>query len=559
LIRPLRKPEVAGWVLMAAAMVAAACLVFWLERGLTFGWDEFAWLEIGGLAPVDRFHHPYGGHLIVVPYYLWRGTLELFGISFTAFSVIQVIGLSLMAALLYVYGKRRIGPLLALAPAVVLLFLGGSYPVLLEPMIGIQFLAALVPGLAAILALEREDLPGDVAACALLCLALAGFSEALPFLVGAIIAVALSPNWKKRLWVVAIPVLAYGYWRLWAAQFEPTGIDYSNVPLLPLYFVDALAVFAMAVFGMVPIIGPGPWSLFRLEGHDFRFLSEGIVFIVVEVLVVAAAAWALRRRGPIPKTLWTALGMLVVLAVELGVILAPGRTAAEPRYLYAGVLLLLLVVIELARGVRPTRLAVAVTIALTAAALVGNAARFSQARQHLDAYSKHARADMAVIELAGKDADQAFTPNLDLPQVVSGALTLNTGSWQAVVDRYGSSAYSIPQLRKQSEDVRAQADRVAVRALRLKLVGTPAAAGPRCRPVAGAAAAEVVLPPGGAVLKASGDSEVSLRRWADSFAVGLGELGAGQAAALRIPTDASSVPWRVRVEGGDAIAVCPAE
>ncbi|MBK5218432.1 MAG: hypothetical protein JJE35_01400 [Thermoleophilia bacterium] len=558
--RRLRNPEFAGWLLLGGAIAVAAALVFWLERDGTYAFDELPWVEIGGLSPLEQFWHPYGGHLIVVPYYVFRATLELFGNSFTAFSVIQVVGLSAMGALLYVYGRRRVGPILALGPAIVLLFLGGSYPVLLEPLIGIQFLAALVPGLAAIVVLEREDLPGDIAACALLTLSVAGFSQGLIFLAGAVVAVALSPNWKRRVWVLAVPILAYGYWRHYASQFdEPSGIVGSNIPLLLAYFVDALAVFSTAIFGMVGFVGPGPWTLLRLNGFAFNYVAEGVVYLVFELLAVVAAVWALRRRvGAIPRSLWPALAMLAVLFVELGVILIPGRTAAEPRYLYAGVLLVMMVGLELARGVRTTRVSIVVMLALTAAALAGNAARFQDARELLDDYQHHARADMAVIELAGKKGDQAFTPNVEMPGVISGAFQLNSGPWLLVAERYGSPSYSLAQLRAQSDQVRAEADLVAARSLHLWLEPVSSAPASGCRTLTGsAAAAGFELPRGGVVLRPNDYSAVALGRWADGFPIDLGALGGGQAAALAIPTDASGEPWSMRLLGSRGAEICP--
>lgn len=555
----LRNPNVAGWLLMVGAMVAAACLIFWLERGLIYGWDEFIWLEMAGLAPdAQALFHPYGGHLIVFPYAIWRAMLELFGEDFTAFSIVQVAGLSLLASLLYVYAKRRIGPILALAPAITMLFLGSAWAVLLEPMIGIQFLAALVPGLAAVVMLERNDRLGDAAACGLLVLALMGFSEAVPFLIGAIVAVLVGPDWKRRLWVVVVPAVAYGAWRLWAAKYEPTGLLYSNIPFLPAYFTDALAVFTSAIFGLGPLVGSGPWTTIRLQTFDIGYLSEGVVFTVIELLAIGTAIWMLRRRGPIPRTLWPPLAILLAFWVELGVVLVPGRTAAESRYLYAGVLVLLLVVVEMLRGVKTTRVTVTVALALTGAAVVGNLARFHEGRQTLDAIQKEARADMAVIELAGKDGDPTFTPNLRAPYLVPGALDLNVGPWLQVVDRYGSPADSIPQLRSQSEDVREQADTLAMKLLGLRLADASAAGGRRCRRIGAAGGpTEAILPPGGAIVKAERDSGVALRRWSDEFAARLGDVHAGQPATLAIPPDASDVPWRLSVTAGGSLEVCP--
>ncbi|HET7120258.1 MAG TPA: hypothetical protein VFI17_03280 [Solirubrobacterales bacterium] len=554
----LRNPNVAGWLLMAAAICVSAGLIFWLERGLTYGWDEFVWLEIAGLATdLKTLFHPYGGHLIVFPYLIWRGMLELFGASFTAFAIVQVTGLSLLAAVLYVYAKRRLGPILALAPAIAMLFLGSSWPVLMEPMIGIQFLAALLPGLAAIVMLERGDRLGDAAACVLLCLALAGFSEAVPFLLGAAVAVFLDPRWKQRLWAVAVPTIAYGIWRLWAAKYEPTGIIASNILFLPAYFADALAVFASTIFGQATLLGSGPWSSIRLGGFSISYFSAGVVFTVAEALAIGVAVWLIRRRGPIPRTLWPPLVIMIAFWVELGIVLIPGRTVSEPRYLYAGALTLLLVVIEMLRGVKTTRVTVVVAIALTGAAAVGNLARFHEGRQTLNAIQMEARADMAVIELAGKNGDESFTPNLAAPYLVPGALDLNVGPWLQVVERYGSSADSISQLRRQDEGVREEADAVAVKFLGLRLAGIAASQARDCRHVpGGGSSTETELPQGGAVIVPSRDSEVLVRRWADEFGAKLGEARGGRMVAVRVPADASSVPWRISLSAGGSVEVC---
>lgn len=543
---------------MAGAIAAAAALVFWLERGLTWGWDEYVWLEHAGLVDdLTLFFRPYGGHLIASPYFLFRGMMELFGASFTAFAIAQVAGLSLLAALLYVYAKRRIGPILALAPAIAMLFLGSAWAVVLEPMMGLQFLAALVPGLGALLMLERGDRLGDAAACALLCLALTGFSQAVPFLLGAIVAVALSPDWRRRAWVVAVPLLAYGAWRLWASQFESTGIVYSNVPFLPAYFADALAVFSSALFGQVSIVGSGPWSTLRLQGFDMSYLSQGVVFTLVELLAIGGAIWLISRRGPIPRTLWPPVAIMLALWVELGIILVPGRTAAEPRYLYAGVLVLLMVIVEMLRGTKTTRLTVGIAAALTLAAVAGNMARFQDGRQTLDAIQKEARADMAVIELAGANGDQSFTPNLDAPYLVPGALALNSGPWLEVVERYGSSAHSAPELLAQDEAIRQQADALAVKTLRLRLANAAGTGVARCQTFGDRSGpTEVVLPRGGATLRPARGSGVALRRWADEFAAGLGNVHAGEAVVLAIPGDRSDVPWRLSFERGGPVEVC---
>ena len=544
---------------MAGALVVAAAFIFWLQRGLTFIWDEFVWMENAGLRDPGFYLQPYGGHLIALPYLIYKAVLELFGTSYTAYSIIAVSGLSATAALVYVYAKRRLGPILALAPAIALLALGSSWEVVLQPMVTIQFLAAIVPALGGILLVERDERRADVAACVLFCLALTGFDQALAFIAGAIVAIALSPNWKRRIWVVAIPLFGYALWHIWASRFGPTIVQLSNIPLLPIYFVDALAAVSNALVGTVPLVAPGPWSLLRLERSDINVISEGVVFMVLEVLVICGAVWLLRQRGPIPKTFWPAAAMLVALFAEMGLVFEPGRTPFENRYLYSGALLLLLVLVEVFRGVKTTPITVAVAFALTFVAVFGNLPQFREGRQILDAYQKLARADMAVIQLAGRNGNQQFDPNTDAPELTPRGMWTVTGAWREVVDRFGSVANSIPELRRQPEQVRRSADGVAAIALELELAKAAVADPRRCHRVSAPSGipVEIALPSGGAILKPNGPTEVALRRWADEFTVGLGTVRQGEAAMLRIPPDpATGVPWRLRFPQSDSVGVC---
>lgn len=554
----MKNPNVVGWILLGAALAFGAAATFWLERGLTFIWDEFLWMENVAERDVGFYFHPYGGHLIAFPYFVYKAVLGLFGTSYFAYSVVQIAGLVGAAVLVYVYGKRRIGPILALGPPVVLLALGSSWQVLLQPMVGIQFLCAVIPGLGAILCLERETKRGDIAACGLLLLACLGFDQALAFLAGAIVIVALSPRWRQRIWVVAIPLVTYGAWHLWATKFESTPVKLSNIPLLPVYFVDALASFSNALVGLAPIVAPGPWTLLRLERSDIGVISEAGVFTILEVLAICGVIWLMRRRGPIPKTFWPALAMLAALIAEMGIIFAPGRTAFENRYLYTGCLLLMLVLVEVFKGLRTTPRTVAVVFALVFAAAFGNLARFHEGRQSLDQYQREARAIMTIEQLGGVHGNQEFSPNVDAAEFTPVGLWAVTGQWRPVVDRYGSVADTVPQLLGLPEDLRLKADNAAALALELAIKERPGAKGHDCQQVTvpGNNGVQVQLPPGGVVIRPRQTAEFALRRWADEFGAPLGTMRGGETGVLRIPRDpASGVPWHLSLSDGSAM-VC---
>ncbi len=554
LVARLRNPGVAGWLLMVAAAAVAAALIAALQSGSFWGSDEFFWLELSGLGTPESFYHPYGGHLIVLPFFTYRGVLELWGASFTAYTVVQVSGLCATALLLYAYAKRRLGPLLALSPAIILLFLGSSWTVVLQPMIGIQFLTALIPAMGALLLIERRSLPADVAACALLCVALAGFTNAAAFVVGAALMILLAPNWAKRIWVVVIPILAYAYWRHWAAQFGSLPINNSDFIFLPASLVDSLAIAGSAIFGLATNLGPGQWTHLRLEGYDSTTFWVGIVVTIAELVAIGLAIWWMRRRGGIPRSLWPPLAILLTLWVETGVVLGPGRTPGELRYVYTGVLVLLMVICEVLRGTKATRKTLIIALLITGLAVGGNLFRFREGHRILTEYSREARAQNAILRLGAGKIDEAFTPNIDAADIVSGGFTLNQGPWLQVQERYGTQGDTIAQLRAESETVRAKADELAVRALRIEPVPAPRdSALEHCRTISGGAA---TLPRGGTLLRPQEGTKARLGRWADGYPADLGPLRAGRAVELRIPADAADQPWRLQLDPAVAARLC---
>ena len=115
---------------------------------------------------------------------------------------------ALVAALLFAYTRKRVGDLLALAAAAVVLFLGTAWPDVLWPF-QIGFLSSLAAGIGALLALDREDRRGDVIAAVLLGVALASSSLGLPLLAAAALEVLGRPDRRSRWWIVAAPAVLY--------------------------------------------------------------------------------------------------------------------------------------------------------------------------------------------------------------------------------------------------------------------------------------------------------------------------------------------------------------
>jgi hypothetical protein len=461
--------------LLAAAMAAAAALLLWEQRDLTFVPDEIYWIQLTGTGQAGDFLHPYFGNLLVLPYLVYRAVLELFGPDYTAFGVVQVAGVLLCSGLMFEYARRRVGPMLGLAPAVVLLFLGSSRDVLVQPLIGIQWLYSLAFGLAALLALERGDRRGDVAGCALLCLSLLCFSTGVAFLAGAAVGVFLAPVARRRAWVVLVPAVPYAAWRIWAQHFGGAEVSLGNLPFSPLYVADALAAAAAAVFGRLHLVGRGPGALMHLNGFDLGDFAKSMAIVAIEALAAVLVIRSLRRRGPVPASLWVALAVPLALWLTQSLVLAINRTPGENRYLFAGVFALLLLVVECARGVRLPPAGVGAVLAIAAVAVLGNLPRFGDAREILVPYAEKTRAQMAAVELAGRRADPDFEPAVDAPEVAP-FLLLTVGPWLEMVDRYGSPALPPAELPRQKKSVRRAADGLLARLLRSGRCATSACA-----------------------------------------------------------------------------------
>jgi hypothetical protein len=550
-----RSEQQVAWVILGAAMAVAVAFLFWLQRDLAFDGDSFNWIMLSEFGSGKAVITPYGGHLILTPMLIFKAVLDVAGASYTGMGVVQVALLLILSALLYEYGRRRVGPLLALPAAILILFLGSSSSVLMQPMLGIQFLCALVPGLAGLLALERGDRRGDVAACAFFSLAAVGFEMGLAFAIGGAVSIALRDDRRRRAWIVAIPFLIYGVWRIWATKYGDSGVELSNLPWLPAYAVDSLGTIGASLFGLFLWPGSGQLTYLKLVGFDPYHLGVGLAMLATELFAGVLIIGRLLRRGPIPATFWVAVAVLVSIWIEQGLALAPTRTPGEIRYVFPDTVAFLLIALECARGVRPTRLALIGATALTVVAVIGNLPRFKEGRDILVEYSTSARAAMAAMELDGSNMYPGFNPATEAPEAfVPGRETYVGPEPLSMLNaRFGRFGYSLPELRSRPEEERRTADIVAARGMGLAPVSARGA-GSACR--ASGPDATIRLPRGGALLSAGSASPLLLRRFADNYAAEIGQLRPGVATAVRIPSDASRIAWHAYAPSGGRLTAC---
>ena len=199
---------------LVVAVLASGLLLLHLSRDSSFWADDWTWIATRRGDSVNTFLSPYNGHLSLVPIAIYRLMFASFGLgSYTPYRAL-VIALSLVVAvLLFVYARARVGDLIALLLSASLLFLGPGWQ---ETMWAFQIPWLLVAGagISALMLLERCDTVGDLSACALILLAVCSTSLAVAFLVGVAVDIAVSRRRWRDVWIVAVPLILYLIWVL---------------------------------------------------------------------------------------------------------------------------------------------------------------------------------------------------------------------------------------------------------------------------------------------------------------------------------------------------------
>ena len=145
-------------------MAAAAAVLLSYGSELTFFQDSWEYLMRRREFTAAALFDPHNEHIVVLPVVIELLSLRIFGMSSMMPEMVVLVALLLgVAALLFVYVRRRLGPWPALFAATVLLFLGPGWQDLLWPF-QLGFAGAALFGIATLLALENEEERWDLAA-----------------------------------------------------------------------------------------------------------------------------------------------------------------------------------------------------------------------------------------------------------------------------------------------------------------------------------------------------------------------------------------------------------
>jgi len=555
----LREDTRLAWAVLGFAMLCSAALILYAAHGQGFAIDELFYYgrvadkqgELVHYSPLSPEYllAPFNGHLPLGGRLTYELVFATVGAEYTVFVLVNITALFACVALVFELARRRVGNLAALAPCIVLLFLGFAREQLLWPL-DFNTAASLAAGLAAVLAVQREDRRGDLLTCLLLVFSVAMIELGLSFAVGIAVWLLLArrQGMLRRAWVVAVPVLLYAAWYVWSQQlFGQSEGQAGNIDLIPETVLRGAAAALGSLTGTNPIL-PGAYV--------------GSVTWFGRALAIAAALVFLARLrwGSLPRTVWV---WLLVLGSYWGLLALAARPAEASRYIFVAAVLLVLIAADSVRSRLPDGVAVTLLI-LALVALPANIAQLTEAREgdtlHHD--PPVSATEFAMVELARDHVDRAYVVTSD-PRVaeVDGGLFIGipAGAYLDAAADNGSIARSLSEVRGSDPQLRLIADASLIGALGVETSPAPAPAAGRCRSVSvapGADSATFPVRTGPTLLRPRGGERTGLwlARFADPRGIGIEYLPPGRWTRLTIPADPAPDPWRVTVDR--AVTAC---
>ncbi len=420
-----------SWAAFGCLAAVGLTFVMWRGRANSFFFDDWSWIEFRRTG-VHAMLASYNQHLVIAPVAAYQALLATLGLThYWPYRLLAAVGHLACATAVFAFARRRIGgaALLLTAPIV---FLGAGWESIFEGF-NAGITASLAFGIAALLALDRNDRRDEVIACASLIAGLVCGEFAALFAAGIAVEVTWRDRNLRRAWIWAVPIGLYVVW--WITEYTAY-LAQDDLSLVPKFIANMAFAAAGGLFG--------------------RNLEVGRAVLLVVFAFVGWRVW--RHRALSPR--------LVALVVILGgfwLLVAFTRAAlGQPyasRYVYSGVVLLVLIIAESARDVRLTAPTLAAAGVIAALALIGNISAFGGGEDYLRTGSRTVSAELGALELARTTVPPPFV--LDprwAPQVIAGP-------YFAAVRSIGSTSADTPaEIRRAPESARAAAYSVLVRA-----------------------------------------------------------------------------------------------
>jgi hypothetical protein len=475
----------------------------------------------------------HNGNIVVLLALLYKLLVAVFGLDQQLpFRLVLGITMACLGALVFLLVRERLGPVVGVAAAAVILFFGSAWEVMLF-FASFSHLGALTLGVAALLALEVDTSRRNAAACTLLVFATLLFNLGIPFVLGAAVAIALRRR-LAQLWIAAVPAALFAVWWFFYGRQQPSGLSAHNVVHLPRYVVDSVSVGLASITGLYR--GGGMPALHR--GH-----------ILALILAAAVVMWLLRGGRPGTGFLVCAGAALAFWTLS-GVGYMPGREPWASRYQLTDGVLLILTGAELLRGLVLPRALTAVIAVGALGVVASNLLSLSLGFNVLHTEAGYVKTDLGALQIAGSRAPVGLRllPPVARDNFLSG---VTAGRYSAEVRVHGTpTVYTPAQIagapsaqRQSADSVLAAAYRIAPQPIRRPRPGTG------CRQLAATtvrAGPELSLAAGVTAIRdlSAAPLVVSVRRFAaPGMATPVGLLAGRSQVRIAIPRDTVVQPW----------------
>ncbi len=539
-------------LVLAIGMVVSAILALTLGSHASFTVDEYSWISLSADFSLGEAFDAYVGHLIAIPKLIYWIVLELIGIpGYAVFQLLTLASLFLMVGLLFAFLRKRVPDFVALAPCLVLLVFPVDHLHYLTGN-GIAISLALAFGIAALLAWDRGSRSGDWWAFAFLILGICTYTVAVPFAIGLLAVAIFRSEDRRRAWVPAIPLVAYAIWRVVAAsggvESETGSTDWANLFLLPAWTFQSLGAVLAALTGL---------------GFDFSNVAGGpaseqgrLVGPAFAVAALLALAWRV-RLGRMPIGFWVVGAALLALFASQVLVWGTldARDPGAPRYLLPGAVLVVMVAFEAARGLGWTRAAFSGLWIVAAASLLISIGILARNTEWLETVELGAKAEITAVQILAGSTKEPLPPTEQPRDRIRSEFD------PAKAAAYGNLGFSEVGLASQPGWVGKRVDDFLAESLRLGLNPLrPGTVPTGCRPAEPGRFApystKLRLSGSGAVLRATGELDLTLGRYGGWASVELGPMAPGAVRKLWLPDDGGTTDWFIQAtpEGSGSLA-----
>ena len=357
---------------------------------------------------LDQWIQPHNGHPVMVLVGFYRAAGALTSYNYPAMIGLAAFVHACLAAAIFVYARRRVGPWFALVPAILVAMLGRGAYVVLAP-IAMAFTLALLAG---VVALNIIDTPG----------------RARPALASVLSMFALCSSGLGVARVVTIAVDRLPRARSWRAFVAWSAAAGTPMVALAIWYVNvrrderSSKEFGGGLRFALRLLGNGAAALFGIGDDRAVVVSGGLAALLIAVLVV-------RRRA----VDWYRIGALGIgILVDLGLVTwaRSGNTLPSTgRYLYVVGVQVALIGVESFRGCKPSpgrarQVVATVSIAIVGASVFAGSGSFRTVARDFTRDNRLTQVVLASFQRAqanGVVFDDGFQPESHYaPQVSAG-------------------------------------------------------------------------------------------------------------------------------------------